>query len=265
MSGDDVLQWEYFLRGRDFYWLEVDGKFDEMTKDATRDYQGSRNLNPDGEVGRLTYGVAMTDGFDPLEDDSEAESGPNWPPRPDFSPLGGDGAKAALFGQFQYKPAGIPGNPEAITVLGSWYRDNIVQVEVPQLVGVTGTAGHKSFPFHRFGAAQFAGFFQAAEKAGLGKLVLSWGGSYSARFIRGSRTILSNHSFGSAFDINVPWNYLGSVPALVGKHGSVRKLVPIANRLGLYWGGHFGRKDGMHFEIAKLMSEDEVKQVLEAM
>ena len=72
------------------------------------------------------------------------------------------------------------------------------------------------------------------------------------RFVRGSRTILSNHSFGTAFDINVPWNLLGSVPALVGQKGSVRELVPIANQNGFYWGGHFPRKDGMHFSIAKL-------------
>jgi len=29
------------------------------------------------------------------------------------------------------------------------------------------------------------------------------------------------------------------------------KLVPIANELGFYWGGHFTRRDGMHFELAK--------------
>lgn len=263
MSGEDVELWENFLRGRGFYWLEVDGRFDPGTEDATRDYQGSSGLDPDGEVGRLTYAAALRDGFNPLEDASVEEGGPNWPPPPDFGPLGGDDAKAAVFGRFQYRPAGVAGNPEAVTVLGTWYQDNVVQVEVPQLAGVEGTAGRSKFPFHRLAAAQLSGFFQAAEKAGMRDLILTWGGSYSARFIRGSRTVLSNHSFGSAFDINVPWNYLGSEPALVGRRGSVRRLVPIANRLGFYWGGHFKRRDGMHFEIAKLMSEDEVNRVLE--
>jgi hypothetical protein len=38
-----------------------------------------------------------------------------------------------------------------------------------------------------------------------------------------------------------------------GKKGSVRELVPIANKHGIYRGGHFkGRPDGMHFEVARV-------------
>jgi hypothetical protein len=84
-------------------------------------------------------------------------------------------------------------------------------------------------------------------------LILTFDGSYVARFVRGSTSVLSNHSFGTAFDINVTWNRLGVVPALVGQKGSVRELVGIANDNGFYWGGHFTRLDGMHFEIAKLL------------
>jgi hypothetical protein len=94
--------------------------------------------------------------------------------------------------------------------------------------------------------------FKAWEDAGLKHLILSWGGSYNARFIRGSTTRLSNHSFGAALDINVAWNPLGAEPALVGKQGSVRELVPLANQHGVYFGGHFVRRDGMHFEIAEI-------------
>ncbi|MBP0575977.1 M15 family metallopeptidase [Mycobacterium tuberculosis] len=40
----------------------------------------------------------------------------------------------------------------------------------------------------------------------------------------------------------------------MGAKGCVRELVPIANRFGFYWGGHFStRADGMHFEVAKLL------------
>jgi hypothetical protein len=46
---------------------------------------------------------------------------------------------------------------------------------------------------------------------------------------------------------------LNKIPALVGQKGSVREIVPIANEFGFYWGGHFTRKDGMHFEIAKIV------------
>ena len=71
--------------------------------------------------------------------------------------------------------------------------------------------------------------------------------------MRGSRTTLSNYAWGTAFDINVPWNARGTVPALCGEKGSVRELVAIANEHGFYWGGHFSRRDGMHFEVARVL------------
>ncbi len=88
---------------------------------------------------------------------------------------------------------------------------------------------------------------------GLGYLIVAgWGGSYVARFIRGSRTKLSNHSWGTAFDINTLQNGLGKRPALGGEPGSVRALVTLANKHGFNWGGHFsGRLDGMHVEAGK--------------
>ena len=72
------------------------------------------------------------------------------------------------------------------------------------------------------------------------------------RYIRGSATTLSNHAWGTAFDVNYRWNQLGHVPALKGEIGSVRELVPRAHQLGFYWGGHFSRRDGMHFEVARV-------------
>jgi hypothetical protein len=39
----------------------------------------------------------------------------------------------------------------------------------------------------------------------------------------------------------------------------VRELVPIANRLGFFWGGHFqNRLDGNHFEVAHVLTDAEV-------
>lgn len=88
--------------------------------------------------------------------------------------------------------------------------------------------------------------------------VIIWNGSYSPRFIRGRKDdtadSLSNHAFGTAFDINYDpatnLNGLNAVPALVGQPGSVRELAAIAHHFGFYWGGHFPRLDGMHFEVA---------------
>ena len=61
--------------------------------------------------------------------------------------------------------------------------------------------------------------------------------------------MLSNHAFGTAFDINVQWNPLEALP---GRTGCVFELVPMAHRHGFYWGGHFSRRDGMHFEVARV-------------
>jgi len=84
-------------------------------------------------------------------------------------------------------------------------------------------------------------------------LVISWAGAFYPRFIRGSSSSLSNHSWGTAFDINAPQNWLGQQPAAEGKPGSLLRLVPIANKWGFFWGGHYNsRPDGMHFELAKI-------------
>ncbi len=44
-----------------------------------------------------------------------------------------------------------------------------------------------------------------------------------------------------------------------GKHKALAQvtnvkhaLMPIAHKHGFFWGGHFSRQDGMHFEIARL-------------
>jgi hypothetical protein len=78
-------------------------------------------------------------------------------------------------------------------------------------------------------------------------------GAFVLRFIRGRTSTLSNHAYGSAFDINADETPLGARPRLVGQRGATRELVPLANKWGFYWGGHFGsRPDGMHFEVAFL-------------
>jgi hypothetical protein len=246
-KGSAVKQWQNFLRGQG-YPVTADGDFGAKTKAITFKFQKKVGLHADGVVGNQTYATAMKVGFELVQDVDTGKKGPNWPPKPSFHPLVGTRSRQQAFGAFKYKPARIKGNPEAIRILGGWAQKNIVNVSIPQLVGLKGTYRRKTFSFHKLVSDSVQELFQAWEDAGFEDLLLSWGGSYAPRFIRGSRTSLSNHAFGTAFDINVPWNYLGTQPALLGKKGSVRSLVPIANDLGWYWGGHFTRKDGMHFE-----------------
>ena len=253
-QGISVVAWETFLTGQMHYRVVVDGKFDDDTYEATVDFQRKHGLTADGVVGPKTYGIALGLGYPGVEDTSVDESGPNSPPRPaNLKPIN-QARREELFGKFAYVATPTSSNPEAITITDGWADVNIVTVEVPQLVGVGGAPKDGRVSFHKAAAPQLQALFAAWEAAGLMPLVLSWAGTWVPRFIRGSRTSLSNHAWGTAFDLNVPWNPLGAVPALVGQKGSTRALVPLANEHGFYWGGHFaGRPDGMHFEVAALV------------
>jgi hypothetical protein len=252
MTGEDVVLWDRFLAGAGFD-VDDDGTFDASTVAATKAFQLKYGLGADGIVGNRTWGKAMEMGLDVIADSDSSEDGPNWPPRPrSLQPLTSNVDREALFGKFSYVPAPIAGNPEAIRITDNWGRDNIVQVRIPQLQKVDGAPRSGLVFFHKVCAQTFVDLFQAWEDTGLIHLVKTWGGSFVPRFQRGSRSRLSNHSYGSAFDINVVWNLMGRQPALKGQTGSVRELVPIANQMGIFWGGHYNsRLDGMHFEIGK--------------
>jgi peptidoglycan hydrolase-like protein with peptidoglycan-binding domain len=250
-SGPLVKAWQFFLRGQELYQDEIDGKFGPNTKTASIEFQRNHGLQPDGIVGNKTFGVAMLLGFEGVEDNRKDISGANFPPKPSFNPLVNNAARQKQFGTFTYVHEPQPGNFENIRITNNWVRENIVTVPVPQLKQITG--GDK-MQFHKKVAPQLTKLWKDWQDADLLHLVLTFDGSYVARFVRGSTSVLSNHAFGTAFDINVTWNRLGAVPALVGQKGSVRELAGIANDNGFYWGGHFTRLDGMHFEVAKIIS-----------
>lgn len=259
LKGKDVTAWQFFLLGQELYPHRVDGDFGPLTHAATIEFQKNHSLyDIDGIVGNKTYAAAMVLGFALVPNDNEGQRGPNWPPPPDFPPLVGQAARQEVFGKFKYTPAPVDGNPEAIAVDAGWVKDNIVKVEIPQLVGVKYVPRGRKIFLHKLAADPVQSLFKEWQKSKLMPLVKTWAGSWVPRFIRGSRTTLSNHAFGTAFDINVQWNLLGTQPALVGEVGSVRELVTIANDWGFYWGGHYGygrsggRPDGMHFEIARI-------------
>ncbi|MDX2179358.1 MAG: M15 family metallopeptidase [Bryobacteraceae bacterium] len=172
-----------------------------------------------------------------------------FPARPGFAPLD-TAARAAAFGTFSFVPAPTQTDREAIRIVDNWERENIVRVQIPQLIGIAGLHTNGFARFHKRAAPQLLALWKAWGDAGLLGRVLSWAGAYDARFIRGSQTVLSNHSFGTAFDINAPENPLNRPTAAAGQRGCVWELVAIAHAHGFFWGGHFTRLDGMHFEIA---------------
>lgn len=250
-AGDDVERWQFFLRGVGLYFGAVDGVFGQVTKDATEDFQRRHGLTEDGVAGNRTIGEAMRVGFDVVTGHLDAADAAEIPVRPAFSRLDLAGREGA-FGKYPYVPAPVSGNPEAIQIQSSWVSDNIIVAEIPQLGAIQGAPASGKVQFHRRVAPRVVELFDAWDQAGLLGHVLTYGGSFVPRFVRGSRTTLSPHAHGSAFDINVAWNGFGAVPAVAGRKGSVRELVPIANELGFYWGGHFTKRDGMHFELARV-------------
>lgn len=94
--------------------------------------------------------------------------------------------------------------------------------------------------------ADFASYFHRdVEPIDKGELD-DWG--YAYRAVRGQSESLSNHSSGTALDINASKHPLGKsgtfTPAQVDKINALIKVY------GLRWGGNYkDRKDEMHFEV----------------
>ena len=144
-----------------------------------------------------------------------------------------------------------------LTLHDNWAKNNIVTVEIPALKGADVGGGKKSsgkVQWFKGAVYQLQKAFEEVEARGLGHLILSYAGSFYPRPIRGSTRTPSEHSFGTAFDINAAWNGLNREPAARGEKGSVRELVEIFERWGFRWGGNFRRRDAMHFEVARIIT-----------
>lgn len=234
--------------------IVVDGNFGLKTRKTVQLYQQTKSISTDGVVGPTTWGHLFADGFRPgcfQEADQGCIGSLYGPEKPEgaVSPNG-----LVLFGKdFKYQPRPLRTMPEYVEVDQGWVREHITTVEVPQLFGIEGAPESGKVSFNRQLVGQLQALFSLIDR----RLLLSWAGSYVPRFVRGSKTKLSNHSFGSAFDINAAWNGFRKQPALRGNKGSVREFVLLAYDLGFYWGGWYN--DGMHFEAYKVMSEAEVE------
>ena len=92
-------------------------------------------------------------------------------------------------------------------------------------------------------SAEFHQLIEPIDEGGLD----DWG--YCFRQVRGDAVNLSNHSSGTAIDLNATKHPLGKVGTFpIEKVPMIRAL---AKKYGLIWGGDYrNRKDEMHFEIA---------------
>ena len=74
--------------------------------------------------------------------------------------------------------------------------------------------------------------------------LMTWDGCFEIRKKRGLKS-LSLHSWAVAIDINAFWNQLRQEPQMN------RDLVEVFEKNGFDWGGHWKRKDGMHFQLKR--------------
>jgi hypothetical protein len=275
-KGDWIVAWQSFLAGEGHYEGDYSPNYGPRTEAATMSWQKAVGLGGDGVVGNNTATAAALRGFEspwgaavpasnaaaelvPTDmDHAEGWGDPNYPQPTD---LDGDGRadlaylnekeRQKIWGQIEYKV--VNGKP---VLTNDWYERNIRKVLVPQIKGldVYGSPSSGNILFHKLAIPQLLGAMQEIEEKGLLGDLLTYGGSYNMRFIRGSTTTLSNHAFGVALDFNMAQNGLGKQAALVGEKGTLRRVAPIFERYGAFWGGWYrGRKDGMHFEFVKLI------------
>jgi hypothetical protein len=73
-------------------------------------------------------------------------------------------------------------------------------------------------------------------------------GMLCARFVRGSTSAVSNHSWGTAIDLTLDGNLdrRGDGRVQVG----LTRIAPVFNRHGWFWGAGFPVEDAMHFEAS---------------
>jgi len=91
-------------------------------------------------------------------------------------------------------------------------------------------------------AAEFHELIEPIDNGGLD----DWG--YAFRMVRGTTDKLSNHSSGTAIDLNATRHALGKVGTFPAE--KVPMIRALAKKYGLKWGGDYvNRKDEMHFEV----------------
>ena len=167
------------------------------------------------------------------------------------------------FGEIVSEPAPTDDNPERIRITNGWAQAHIVSVHLPQTIGMEGSTTSGVHSMHKLVQAQMRGVWQAWQNRELLNQVSTFSGLWVPRYQRGSTRALSNHAWGTAFDVNASSNAYWHLPAFPGENGCLFEHATIAADFGFGWGGHFTRRlDGMHFEVRKVLSDANVAEVL---
>lgn len=140
-----------------------------------------------------------------------------------------------LFGEF----AASPNSNGTLNADPAWVRKNIRRVRLP-ILGTTSC--------HRLLLPQLRAALHELARRGLGDLLDpgDFGGCFFPRYANlNTRSGISHHSWGVAFDVNVSQNPLGGEPRLD------RRVVDVFERWGFTWGGRWLLSDPMHFEFLR--------------
>lgn len=89
--------------------------------------------------------------------------------------------------------------------------------------------------------------------------MLGTAGMLCCRYVRGSSTSISNHSWGTAVDIKIN-NVLDARGNGRVQYG-LTLIAPIFNQFGWYWGAQFRTEDGMHFEASRSLVDTWAEQL----
>jgi hypothetical protein len=117
---------------------------------------------------------------------------------------------------------------KSFAVPGTTLKLQCAEAVAPLLIGFT---------------AEFHSLIESIDGASLD----DWG--YCYRDIRGNVGKLSNHSSGTAIDLNATKHALGKVGTFPAE--KVPMIQALAKKYSLTWGGDYrNRKDEMHFEVA---------------
>jgi len=141
------------------------------------------------------------------------------------------------FGEFAANPAPRPGG--WLSIDPAWVARHILTAWVPILGQVA---------CNRAVIPQLRGALGDLAREGLASLIHlgDYGGCYAPRLVPGlPGQVVSHHAWGSAIDVNVSVNLLGSPP-----HQDPR-VVSAFEHWGFTWGGRWLVPDGMHFEIIR--------------
>jgi hypothetical protein len=269
----EVQRWQYFLLKHDFKQVgAIDGRFGAKCELATKYFQTQQGIKVTGSLDGTTLNAAQKLGYTVLPNDYyKVRAGTDWPDKPQGVKSPSNKWRNDTFHCFEFTQLArkYRDSKESIVLGGScdgkvkdWTKEYIEEISIPQLRFAKAYPGYVLC--HKLASDYFRALFEAWEQADLLHLILYYDGCFVPRYkrhqapgdaaqpARKSSDVdqLSNHSFGSAMDMNFVQNQFPATPALCGEVGSTRELVEAAAKLGFYWGGFF--LDGNHFELAHL-------------